>query len=110
MLVPLNLQPETGNPLVAMTSVLMSVLAMLGGTVPSRAALHLGILALRRQLQVLNDADCDGYVLGKPTGGSGSGCRMPGAAGERRVGGRRRWIPARLRCAASAIGRCADAP
>jgi len=36
-----------------MTSVLMSVLAMLGGVVRSRAALHLEILALRHQLQVL---------------------------------------------------------
>src|SRR5882672_10953793 len=36
-----------------MTSVLMSVLAMLRGVVRSRAALHLEILALRHQLQVL---------------------------------------------------------
>ena len=36
-----------------MTSVLMSVLAMLHGVVRSRAALHLEILALRHQLQVL---------------------------------------------------------
>src|SRR5215468_137529 len=34
-------------------AVLMSVLAMLGGTVRSRAALHLEILTLRHQLQVL---------------------------------------------------------
>ena len=36
-----------------MTSVLMSVLAMLRGVVRSRAALHLEVLALRHQLQVL---------------------------------------------------------
>jgi putative transposase len=36
-----------------MTSVLMSVLAMLHGVLRSRAALHLEILALRHQLQVL---------------------------------------------------------
>src|SRR4051812_42059708 len=36
-----------------MTSVLMSVLAMVRGLVRSRAALHLEILALRHQLQVL---------------------------------------------------------
>ena len=36
-----------------MTSVLVSVLAMLPGVVRSRAALHLEILALRHQLQVL---------------------------------------------------------
>ena len=36
-----------------MTSVPMSVLAMLGGVVRSRAALHLEVLALRHQLQVL---------------------------------------------------------
>ena len=36
-----------------MTSVLMSVVAMLGGVVRSRAALHLEVLALRHQLQVL---------------------------------------------------------
>jgi len=36
-----------------MTSVLMSVLAMLGGTMRARAALHLEILALLHQLQVL---------------------------------------------------------
>src|SRR5919201_5803943 len=36
-----------------MTSVLMSVWAMLRGVVRSRAALHLEILALRHQLQVL---------------------------------------------------------
>jgi len=36
-----------------MTSVLISVLAMLRGTVRSRAAPHLEILALRHQLQVL---------------------------------------------------------
>jgi len=36
-----------------MTSVLIPVLAMLGGVVQSRAALHLEILALRHQLQVL---------------------------------------------------------
>jgi hypothetical protein len=36
-----------------MTSVLISILAMLRGAARSRAALHLGILALRHQLQVL---------------------------------------------------------
>src|SRR5438067_11860724 len=36
-----------------MTSVLVSLLAMLGGVVRSRAALHLESLALRHQLQVL---------------------------------------------------------
>ena len=36
-----------------MTSVLMSVLAMLGGVVRSRAALQLEVIALRHQLQVL---------------------------------------------------------
>jgi hypothetical protein len=36
-----------------MTSVLISVLAMLCGTVRSRVALHVAILALRHQLQVL---------------------------------------------------------
>ena len=36
-----------------MTSVLIPVLAILGGVVQSRAALHLEILALRHQLQVL---------------------------------------------------------
>jgi len=36
-----------------MTPVLMSVLATLGGVVRSRAALHLEVLALRHQLQVL---------------------------------------------------------
>src|SRR5262245_22672782 len=36
-----------------MTCVLMSVLAMLRGVVRSRASLHLEILALRHQLQVL---------------------------------------------------------
>ena len=36
-----------------MTSVLISLLAMVGGVVRSRAALHLEILALRHQLQVL---------------------------------------------------------
>ena len=36
-----------------MTSVLISVLAMLGGVMRSRAALHLEVLALRHQLQVL---------------------------------------------------------
>src|SRR5262249_44385305 len=36
-----------------MTSVLLSVLALLGGVVRSRAALHLEVLALRHQLQVL---------------------------------------------------------
>src|SRR6185312_9257308 len=36
-----------------MTSVLMSVLAMLRGAVRSRAALHLEVLALRHQLLVL---------------------------------------------------------
>ena len=36
-----------------MTSVLMSVLATLWGLVRSRTALHLEVLALRHQLQVL---------------------------------------------------------
>src|SRR5215475_13426953 len=36
-----------------MTSVLIALLAMLGGVVRSRAALHLEVLALRHQLQVL---------------------------------------------------------
>jgi putative transposase len=36
-----------------MTSMLMSILAMLRGLVRSRVALHLEILALRHQLQVL---------------------------------------------------------
>lgn len=36
-----------------MTSVLISLLAMLRGPVRSRAALHLEVLALRHQLQVL---------------------------------------------------------
>jgi hypothetical protein len=40
-----------------MTSVLMSRLAMLGGAVRSRAALHLEILALSHQLQGLQRAE-----------------------------------------------------
>ena len=36
-----------------MMSVLISVLAVLGGSIRSRAALHLEVLALRHQLQVL---------------------------------------------------------
>jgi len=36
-----------------MTSVLISILATLQGLVRSRAALHLEVLALRHQLQVL---------------------------------------------------------
>jgi hypothetical protein len=63
--------------------VLISILAMLRGAVRSRAALHLEILALRHQRQVLQRSDHDGCTLSKPIGGSGAGCRLPGAAGER---------------------------
>ena len=48
-----------------MTSVLMSVVAMLGGVVRSRAALHLEVLALRHQLQVLQRSRPRRLRLGK---------------------------------------------
>jgi putative transposase len=49
-------------------TVLMSVLAMLGGTVRSRAALHVEILALRHQLQVLQRSRPRRLRLGKADG------------------------------------------
>jgi hypothetical protein len=42
-----------GDRLFTMTSVLISLLLTLRGLVQSRAALHLKVLALRHQLQVL---------------------------------------------------------
>ena len=47
-LAPLSWRTEVST-LVTMTSVLMSILAMLSGAVRSRAALHLGNLALRHR-------------------------------------------------------------
>ena len=83
VLAPLSLRTETGRLLATMTSVLMSLLAMLRGAVRSRAALHLEMLALRHQLQVLQRSRRDGCLLRKPTGGFGPGCQRSGAAGER---------------------------
>src|SRR5262245_63182938 len=48
-----------------MTSVLMSVLAMLGGVERSRAALHLEVLALRHRLHLLQRSRPRGLRLGK---------------------------------------------
>jgi hypothetical protein len=52
MLSSLKLPPAIGR-LFVMMSVLISLLQTLRGFVQSRAALHLGVLALRHQLQVL---------------------------------------------------------
>ena len=48
-----------------MKSVLISVLAMLQGAARSRVALHLDVLALRHQLQVLKRSDRNGGALAK---------------------------------------------
>jgi hypothetical protein len=65
-----------------MMSVLMSILAMLRGAcarVPRYASRssHSAI-----NCRCCNDPDRDGCLLRKATGGSGPGCRLPGAAGE----------------------------
>jgi hypothetical protein len=53
--VPLNLSASDRQAAFAMTSVLRSLLATARSVVRSRAALHLEVLALRHQVQVLRE-------------------------------------------------------
>ena len=53
LVVPVDVTANHGYASRAMTSVLLSVLLTLRSSAPSRAALHLEVLALRHQLQVL---------------------------------------------------------
>jgi hypothetical protein len=68
---------------VAMTSVLISLFAMLRGIVRSRAALHLEILALRHQLHVLQRPRPRRLRLAKADRWLWRGCHTRGAIGER---------------------------
>ena len=65
-----------------MTSVLMSVLAMLRGAVRSRAAIHLEVLALRHHLLVLQRSQRV-RLASVRTAGCGRGCLRSGTGGER---------------------------
>lgn len=66
-----------------MRSVLISILAMLRGVVRSRAVLHLEILALRHQVQVLQRSRPRRLHLRRTDRWLWVGCHVRGAAGER---------------------------
>jgi hypothetical protein len=66
-----------------MTSVLISLLSTVRGIVRSRAALHLEVLALRHQLEVLQRSHLAGCVSRRWTGACGCGCHARGAIGAR---------------------------
>jgi len=66
-----------------MMSVLISALATLQGLIRSRAALHLEVLALRHQLQVVQRSRPRRLRLAKRTDASGRGWHAHGAIGER---------------------------